>query len=757
MLINSKPSKKTRNHKKSAEAEKDCIKHYKKKYGEEDIVKPSNKLLRKNELVSTKYPKTDFLVKSENIRFQYKTTPYVYIHNWIRKDHIKYILKKTKIDIYKTLRFFTLKSKPYLQRLIQKRRKKKRNEKINQICFVVQRIKNLSSLDGKFLITDLELKKTFVYWDSNIDDNFYYIYGNDYDNPIKATDEVIKSHNIVYQIRPVYTTSGPRNNGFENIFENDNCINDMINDINDCKKEEIHIKNYFNKKMTIPDTRKKKHERRNTKEETRKVVRGIDDKNIRTDNYIDSEIIVPEKDNNTLGFIDLCSGVGGFHMAIENIKDVNSQCILASDIDKNCRKVYYKNHGIPVHRNLSNIDYSNIDFDIIFAGFPCQAFSVAGNRKGLDDVRGSVIFDIFKIIKLKKPKLVVLENVKGLKSMKNIDKNKNEVIRIYDLIKQTFGDLGYYHYDRVISPHEINIPQKRERLIIVAIRKDLVDEEYKSNEDFEKNRMEYVEKLIKQRKKENENVCIFQNDEEITKDYELKDEEENTLKLWKNFVKMKEWDDIDNIELARIYLKNIMNKTDEEISRMKKFRNFKQTHFFIDFQHFKNTNSIPPFLKNIYKRKSDVISKSIKKECDILNTLYDNSKKFKLLVDNFLFDNEYIIKNLRYKYRYLEYSGGENFGTCCNYDNFYVQFRMSGVRIRKSNYFPTLVKSGPLPVIIKKNRYLTVVECGRLQSFKKGFKFLSKSSAIKQTGNAVNTQVIELMIRSAFNIMNLTK
>ena len=472
--------------------------------------------------------------------------------------------------------------------------------------------------------------------------------------------------------------------------------------------------------------------------------------------YKDSDIKTPQIKKNELGFIDLCAGTGGFHTALDNIKKYNTKCILASDIDKNCRKVYFINHGIPVHNDLKNINYEEIkNIDIVCAGFPCQPFSVAGKRLGLDDARGTVIHNILEIVKTNKPKMIVLENVKGLKSMKNKDTN-NEEVMAYKLIGNTLSDLNYYYFDRVISPHEINIPQKRERVVIVGIRKDILKKQFSNNKEFQQNRLEFVEKLIKKRKDKNKDKNIFQDDENIKSEYNLNEEQINTLNLWKEFVDMKEWDNIDNKSLSETYLKYYSKKTPEQINKVKKHRNFKQTHFFTDFRNYKKNDIIPKNIK--YKnRKSNKISKSVKKKCDELNCLYDNNTKFKQIIDKFLKKNKDVIETLSYQNRYLEYSGGQNFGSECKLNNFFAQFRMSGVRIRKSNYFPTLVKSGPLPVIIKKNRFLTDIECGNLQSFKKNFIFLSKSSAIKQTGNAVNTEVIELMIRSGFDIMKLEK
>ena len=108
----------------------------------------------------------------------------------------------------------------------------------------------------------------------------------------------------------------------------------------------------------------------------------------------------------------------------------------------------------------------------------CQPFSVAGNRLGLDDARGTIIHYILNMVLQRKPELVLLENVKGLKSLKNSDQSGTEVI-CYKLIYTVLQELGYFVCDRVISPHEINIPQRRDRVVIVAIRKDLIENDNK--------------------------------------------------------------------------------------------------------------------------------------------------------------------------------------------------------------------------------------------------------------------------------------
>jgi site-specific DNA-cytosine methylase len=116
-------------------------------------------------------------------------------------------------------------------------------------------------------------------------------------------------------------------------------------------------------------------------------------------------------------FIDLFSGVGGFHIALRSL---GGTCVLACDIDKACREVYEANYGIRPHDDVTKLDTADIpDFDVLCAGFPCQAFSHAGRQEGFADIRGTLFMDVVRILRDKKPRFFLLENVKNLTSHDN--------------------------------------------------------------------------------------------------------------------------------------------------------------------------------------------------------------------------------------------------------------------------------------------------------------------------------------------------
>jgi DNA (cytosine-5)-methyltransferase 1 len=164
-------------------------------------------------------------------------------------------------------------------------------------------------------------------------------------------------------------------------------------------------------------------------------------------------------------FIDLCSGIGGFHQALTSL---GFKCVFASDIDEKCRKNYEINYGIKPAGDLTKIDVKDIPMhDILCAGFPCQPFSKAGNQSGFDDNRGNIFFSICNIIKEHKPKYIILENVRNLSSH---DKGNTWIT-----IKSKLVELGYNIYKDpvILNTLYFGVPQSRERVIIMCKRKDL--------------------------------------------------------------------------------------------------------------------------------------------------------------------------------------------------------------------------------------------------------------------------------------------
>jgi len=159
-------------------------------------------------------------------------------------------------------------------------------------------------------------------------------------------------------------------------------------------------------------------------------------------------------------FIDLFSGIGGFHAAAASL---GGKCVFASEIDVEARKAYEANYGFTPLGDITQIPAKSIpSHNILFAGFPCQPFSIIGNKLGFSDTRGTLFFEIARILKEKQPECFVLENVKQLAT--------HDAGRTIQVIQDSLRELGYKVYWRILNAIDYGIPQKRERIIIVGFR-----------------------------------------------------------------------------------------------------------------------------------------------------------------------------------------------------------------------------------------------------------------------------------------------
>lgn len=163
-------------------------------------------------------------------------------------------------------------------------------------------------------------------------------------------------------------------------------------------------------------------------------------------------------------FVDLFCGIGGFRIAMEQACFENNlipECVFSSDIDPFCCQSYKENFGDMPDGDITKINVNDISHhDILFAGFPCQPFSIIGQMKGFEDTRGTLFFHIANILKEKKPKAFILENVKQL-----VGHNKGQTLKV---IIKILRDLNYHVQYAVLNALDYGLPQKRERVIIIG-------------------------------------------------------------------------------------------------------------------------------------------------------------------------------------------------------------------------------------------------------------------------------------------------
>ncbi len=217
-------------------------------------------------------------------------------------------------------------------------------------------------------------------------------------------------------------------------------------------------------------------------------------------------------------FIDLFSGIGGFHQALEQL---GGTCVLASDIDRYAIETYKENYDIDSDINIRDIKEEEIPpHDVLCAGFPCQTFSKAGKQKGFkDETKGTLFFEIERILSCHRTKYIILENVRNLVS----HDHGNTWRTIYNHLKK----LGYRLTPEplILSPHQLGIPQLRERVVILGV----YDPEH-ANDDLDIN----FENL---KKKDDNSIYDIIEKHKVEEKYYISEKEERVLEAWDSFYK----------------------------------------------------------------------------------------------------------------------------------------------------------------------------------------------------------------------------
>ena len=176
--------------------------------------------------------------------------------------------------------------------------------------------------------------------------------------------------------------------------------------------------------------------------------------------------------------IDLFAGIGGIRLGFDRAFGDEISTVFVSEWDEYAQKTYKANFydNFEIAGDITKINEKDIpQFDICLAGFPCQAFSLAGKRQGFDDnykglCRGTLFMDVARICEYHKPRVIFCENVKGLKI--------HDRGRTFEIIRKTFEDLGYKVFSEVLNSKDFGVPQNRERIYIVAFRNDIAPEKF---------------------------------------------------------------------------------------------------------------------------------------------------------------------------------------------------------------------------------------------------------------------------------------
>lgn len=190
--------------------------------------------------------------------------------------------------------------------------------------------------------------------------------------------------------------------------------------------------------------------------------------------YNHNMIKISEKTLSGYKYIDLFAGIGGFHLALSSL---GAECVYANEWDSFAKSVYKDNFGIEPEDDITKVDEKTIpDHDILCAGFPCQAFSISGKQHGFEDSRGTLFFDVARVVKAKRPKVVFMENVKNFATHDNGN--------TLEVVKATMEELGYTFYQKILNAVNYGIPQKRERIYMVCFRNDLKNKTFSYPKQF---------------------------------------------------------------------------------------------------------------------------------------------------------------------------------------------------------------------------------------------------------------------------------
>jgi len=386
-------------------------------------------------------------------------------------------------------------------------------------------------------------------------------------------------------------------------------------------------------------------------------------------------------------FIDLFGGIGGFHLAL---KYLGGKCIMYSDIDANSANVYKQNFNMVNSGDIRKLDIYQIpDFDVLCAGFPCQSFSNAGHKKAFDDERGTLFNNIIDIIRIKQPTLCILENVKHIKRVSNGD--------VYKYIYTKLQIENYETYDTIHNVLDFGIPQNRERCVFIAINKNAFSNKYIQILSYFKHLLPKLkEKLSTKFTNMYLRKLSFIDPPYLTK-YKITLRTEMILNAWNDLIKQLNVNT--NISFPLII-----------------------DYWFTDFTEFE-IRSFKAWKQNYIKRNKEFYT------------------SHKMILDNWYSRNKKMLDE-RDIYRKLEWQVGK-IKIADSIFNYYIQFRQSGIRVKKSEYFPTLVAINQTSIIGKEKRYISPKECAFIQSFPSSFIIdLVDKHAYKQFGNAVNVDMI---------------
>ena len=409
-------------------------------------------------------------------------------------------------------------------------------------------------------------------------------------------------------------------------------------------------------------------------------------------------------------FIDLFSGIGGFHKGLLNAGGF--ECVFASEINTELQKLYHKNFSIHPKGDIRRIHEVNIPkHNILCAGFPCQPFSLAGKKTGYKcPSSGQLIKDILRITKYHLPDFLILENVPNILNIENG--------RFWKLIKNSLNKLGYEVIYKIISPLDIGIPQNRKRIFILGFKN--TDHLRKFQWPSKKNKIQKLSGML------------------ISSDNNRKVGQEKVFQIqhWQKL--------LSNCKIGSLSSSLSIVAPEMGATYPLNFRHFRLKDMYkYRGAYGKKMNNCSSWNSLFYKmpsyvRKGYKVPDWLKESILYTRELYKKNKKF-------LNDWKKEINKEHNSWQILEWRGEKSRYILSKH---ILQFRASGIRVLKPNKIPSLIAmtSTQRPIICSEMRYISKFEAAKLQNLHSLSHIPSnETSAFKCFGNAVNAKIVELL------------